>query len=72
MMQGKPELFSRGSLLNAGFKEAQRLAAEDAGSSIDCFIFHDVDKLPSNRLNFYVCSQYPRHMAAYRGEWNYR
>jgi len=71
-MQGKPEIFNRGSLLNIGFVEARRLAAEDAGCSIDCFIFHDVDLLPEDRYNFYACSPLPRHMAPYRSGWNYK
>jgi len=72
LLQGKPKLFNRGSLLNIGFVEARRLAAEDAGGSIDCFIFHDVDLLPEDRYNFYVCSPLPRHMAAYRSGWDYK
>jgi len=52
--------------------EVMRMAAEDAGGSIDCVIFHDVDLLPEDRYNFYVCSPLPRHMAAYRSGWNYQ
>lgn len=69
--QVQPEIFNRGALMNVGFVEVMRLAAEDAGGSIDCVIFHDVDLLPEDRYNFYVCSPLPRHMAAYRSGWNY-
>jgi len=71
-MQVKPEIFNRGALMNVGFVEVMRMAAEDAGGSIDCVIFHDVDLLPEDRYNFYVCSPLPRHMAAYRSGWNYQ
>jgi len=71
-MQENPEIFNRGALMNIGFVEVMKLAAEVEHSSIDCVILHDVDLLPEDRYNFYVCSPLPRHMAAYRSKWNYR
>jgi len=74
LIQVKPEIFNRGALMNVGFVEVTRMLAaeEEARGSIDCVIFHDVDLLPEDRYNFYVCSPLPRHMAAYRSGWNYR
>ena len=48
--------FNRGKLFNIGFSEANRL------ESFCCFIFHDIDVLPSNQKQLYYCSQQPRHM----------
>jgi len=70
-----PAIFNRGALMNVGFVEALRLAGDDDAASrgsVDCVVFHDVDLLPEDRYNFYVCSPLPRHMAAYRSGWNYR
>ncbi|OQR73103.1 beta-1 [Tropilaelaps mercedesae] len=55
--QSKGDPFNRGMLFNVGFREALK----DAGNFC-CFIFHDVDLLPENPQNAYVCSSQPRHM----------
>jgi len=52
--------------MNVGFVEARSLA------EFDCFIFHDVDMLPQDDRNFYVCSPQPRHVGAYVDKWNYK
>lgn len=50
--------FNRGMLLNVGFLEAKKI------KSFDCYIFHDVDLLPMDDRNFYICSEdNPRHLA---------
>lgn len=50
-------LFNRAALMNVGFVEALKL------KQWDCFIFHDVDLLPMNDRNLYVCPDQPRHMS---------
>jgi len=59
-------VFNKASLMNVGFVEARSLA------EFDCFIFHDVDMLPQDDRNFYVCSPQPRHVGAYVDKWNYK
>jgi hypothetical protein len=51
--------FNRALLLNIGFLEALK---ED--SDYDCFIFHDIDMLPENEANLYLCNpDYPKQFA---------
>ena len=49
--------FNRAALLNIGFLEASKLY------DFQCFIFHDVDLLPEDDRNLYVCPSMPRHMS---------
>ena len=55
-MKADSHKFNRGTLLNVGFVEAMKDFAWD------CFIFHDVDLLPLDDRNSYVCLDRPRHM----------
>ncbi|KAL1139831.1 hypothetical protein AAG570_006808 [Ranatra chinensis] len=50
--------FNRAKLFNVGFKEAEKI------SDFHCYIFHDVDLIPTNVNNIYGCTQFPRHMSA--------
>jgi len=52
--------------MNVGFIEARAFA------DFDCFIFHDVDMLPQDDRNFYVCSLQPRHVGSHINKWNYK
>jgi len=52
--------------MNVGFVEARSFA------DFDCFIFHDVDMLPEDDRNFYVCSSQPRHVGSHISKWNYK
>lgn len=59
--------FNRAKLLNAGFLEARK------DFSWDCFIFHDVDLLPENDHNIYMCIQnHPKHFAVCRNSTGYK
>ncbi|TPP39777.1 UDP-Gal:betaGlcNAc beta 1 4-galactosyltransferase polypeptide 4 [Fasciola gigantica] len=58
--------FNRGLLLNIGIREA--LLRDPV---VDCFIFHDVDLLPENSDNLYVCDKHLRHLAAGVDEFRY-
>ncbi|XP_050499794.1 beta-1,4-N-acetylgalactosaminyltransferase bre-4 [Diabrotica virgifera virgifera] len=49
--------FNRGMLMNIGFEQAMSM------DQFDCFIFHDVDLLPENNRNLYMCGSVPRHMS---------
>ena len=50
--------FNRALLLNIGFKEAFK------DENYECFIFHDVDMLPVNEDNEYLCDlDYPKQFA---------
>ena len=49
--------FNRAKLMNIGHDQAMRLCPE-----CSCFIFHDVDLIPTNNENLYACLEKPRHM----------
>jgi len=59
-------MFNKAVLMNAGFLEASKDA------DYDCYIFHDVDMIPEDVRNIYVCSQVPRHIGSYLAQWDYR
>ncbi|XP_059177903.1 beta-1,4-galactosyltransferase 4-like [Physella acuta] len=48
--------FNRGKLFNVGFMEA--IKSQD----FDCLIFHDVDLLPEDDRNLYLCDEHGRHL----------
>ncbi|XP_060626788.2 beta-1,4-galactosyltransferase 4 [Anolis sagrei] len=58
--------FNRAKLLNVGYLEALK---ED---SWDCFIFHDVDLVPENDFNIYMCGSQPKHLVVGRNSTGYR
>ncbi|XP_074663053.1 beta-1,4-N-acetylgalactosaminyltransferase bre-4-like [Tubulanus polymorphus] len=59
--------FNRAALLNSGFIEAQKQAV------YDCFIFHDVDLLPEDLRNLYLCPpiRRARHLTVAIDTFNY-
>ncbi|XP_063414346.1 beta-1,4-galactosyltransferase 6-like [Mytilus trossulus] len=61
---GKP--FNRGMMANIGFKEAM------SDMEFDCIVFHDVDVLPEDDRNFYICSDNPIHMSVKVEQFGYR
>ncbi|KAE8621229.1 hypothetical protein XENTR_v10004732 [Xenopus tropicalis] len=58
--------FNRAKLLNIGYLEA--LKEEDW----DCFIFHDVDLIPENDFNLYLCDTEPKHLVVGRNVTGYK
>lgn len=59
--------FNRGRLLNIGFREALLL-----NPLIECFIFHDVDIVPTDIRQLYTCSSSaPRHLCSYLDKFRY-
>uniref|UniRef100_UPI00358ECD4F beta-1,4-galactosyltransferase 4-like isoform X2 n=1 Tax=Myxine glutinosa TaxID=7769 RepID=UPI00358ECD4F len=58
-------MFNRAKLLNAGFLEAMKDAAWD------CIILHDVDLIPEDDRNLYLCGQQPRHLVVGRNSTGY-
>ncbi|KPP75784.1 beta-1,4-galactosyltransferase 4-like [Scleropages formosus] len=59
-------MFNRAKLLNVGYLEALK------DYSWDCFIFHDVDLLPENDHNLYMCEHYPKHLVVGRNVTGYK
>ncbi|NWR72344.1 B4GT4 galactosyltransferase, partial [Centropus unirufus] len=58
--------FNRAKLLNVGYLEALKEA------NWDCFIFHDVDLVPENDFNLYMCDKQPKHLVVGRNSTGYR
>ncbi|XP_031469044.1 beta-1,4-galactosyltransferase 3-like isoform X2 [Phasianus colchicus] len=59
--------FNRAKLLNVGVREA--LKDEDW----DCLLLHDVDLVPENDYNLYVCDEYyPKHVASAMDKFQYK
>ncbi|XP_049757932.1 beta-1,4-galactosyltransferase 3-like [Elephas maximus indicus] len=64
--QVKNAAFSRGKLRNVGFWEAMQ--EEDW----DCIFFHDVDLLPEDDRNLYICDIFPAHVSVAIDKFNYK
>ncbi|XP_043547481.1 beta-1,4-galactosyltransferase 3-like isoform X2 [Chiloscyllium plagiosum] len=59
--------FNRAKLLNVGVREA--LKDEDW----DCLFLHDVDLIPENDYNLYICNKkYPKHVSSAMNKFKYR
>ncbi|XP_075710794.1 beta-1,4-galactosyltransferase 3-like isoform X2 [Rhinoderma darwinii] len=59
--------FNRAKLLNVGVREALRY------DDWDCLISHDVDLVPENDYNLYVCDDlYPKHLSSAMDKFQYR
>ncbi|XP_074157405.1 beta-1,4-galactosyltransferase 4 [Sminthopsis crassicaudata] len=64
--QAGDDKFNRARLLNVGYLEALK------EENWDCFIFHDVDLVPENDLNLYMCDAHPKHLVVGRNSTGYR
>ncbi|XP_016061400.1 PREDICTED: beta-1,4-galactosyltransferase 3-like [Miniopterus natalensis] len=58
--------FNRGKLRNVGFWEAMK--EEDW----DCVFFHDVNLLPEDNRNLYICDIFPAHVSVAIDKFNYK
>ena len=53
--------FNKGLLMNAAFVEMEKI---QKNFDFNCLIFHDVDLLPENDKNLYICNQtHPMHLS---------
>ncbi|XP_063806607.1 beta-1,4-galactosyltransferase 4-like [Pseudophryne corroboree] len=57
--------FNRAKLLNVGYLEMLK-------EKWDCFILHDVDLVPENDFNTYLCDSLPKHLAVSRNTTKYK
>ncbi|CAK6964266.1 beta-1%2C4-galactosyltransferase 3 [Scomber scombrus] len=58
--------FNRAKLMNVGFREAMK--EEDW----DCLFFHDVDLIPEDDRNTYICDSNPKHAAIAMDKFGYK
>lgn len=58
--------FNRAKLMNVGFREAMK--EEDW----NCLFFHDVDLIPEDDRNTYVCDSNPKHAAIAMDKFGYK
>lgn len=58
--------FNRAKLMNVGFREAMR--EEDW----DCLFFHDVDLIPEDDRNTYMCESNPKHAVIAMDKFGYK
>ncbi|BFZ15665.1 hypothetical protein BsWGS_18704 [Bradybaena similaris] len=63
--QAGTDKFNKGKLMNVGYLEALRLG------QFDCMVFQDVDLLPEDNRNLYLCDEYARHLAPAIDEMRY-
>ncbi|XP_018547150.1 beta-1,4-galactosyltransferase 4 [Lates calcarifer] len=66
IQQAGDATFNRAKLLNIGYLEALK------DYSWECFIFHDVDLVPENDHNSYVCDKQPKHLVVGRNATGYK
>lgn len=66
LLQAGNYTFNRAKLMNAGFREAMK--EEDW----DCLFFHDVDLIPEDDRNTYVCDSNPKHAAIAMDKFGYK
>lgn len=64
--QTSEKRFNRGKLFNIGFVEMEKRFPAD------CYIFHDVDLIPTSLNNMYACTIHPRHMSSALDIFNYQ
>ncbi|XP_041808721.1 beta-1,4-galactosyltransferase 4 [Chelmon rostratus] len=66
IQQAGDATFNRAKLLNIGYLEALK------EYSWECFIFHDVDLVPENDYNLYLCDKQPKHLVVGRNATGYK
>ncbi|KAM9332295.1 beta-1,4-galactosyltransferase 4 isoform 1-T3 [Pholidichthys leucotaenia] len=66
IQQAGDATFNRAKLLNVGYLEALK------DYVWECFIFHDVDLVPENDHNLYICDKQPKHLVVGRNATGYK
>ncbi|KAL7056676.1 hypothetical protein AAHC03_020614 [Spirometra sp. Aus1] len=67
--QAGNQSFNRAKLFNVAVKEIRKSAPGDRLHGINCFIFHDVDKVPTSPSTVYECGRNVRQLTtAFRSE----
>lgn len=66
IQQAGEATFNRAKLLNVGYIEALK------DRNWDCFVFHDVDLVPEDDRNLYMCDSQPKHMVVGRNATGYK
>ncbi|XP_029925321.1 beta-1,4-galactosyltransferase 4 [Myripristis murdjan] len=66
IQQAGDATFNRAKLLNVGYLEALK------DYNWECFIFHDVDLVPENDYNLYICDKQPKHLVVGRNATGYK
>ncbi|KAG7274363.1 hypothetical protein CRUP_028684 [Coryphaenoides rupestris] len=66
IQQAGEATFNRAKLLNVGYIEALK------DRDWDCFVFHDVDLVPEDDRNLYMCDSQPKHMVVGRNATGYK
>lgn len=66
IQQAGDATFNRAKLLNVGYLEALK------DHDWECFIFHDVDLVPENDHNLYLCDKQPKHLVVGRNATGYK
>lgn len=66
MWQAGDYTFNRAKLMNIGFREAMR------EEEWDCLFFHDVDLIPEDDRNTYICDKNPKHAAIAMDKFGYK
>jgi len=56
--------FNKGLLMNSGFLEIQKTFGH-----FDCFVFHDVDMIPEDDRNIFLCQENPVHLSPSVSHW---
>ena len=57
--------FNKGLVMNSGFKEIMKR------DDFDCVVFHDVDMIPEDDRNVYLCQNMPTHLSPLIDKFNY-
>ena len=58
--------FNKGLVMNSGFLEIQK-----SFGKFDCFVFHDVDMVPEDDRNIYLCQDKPVHLSPFIDKYQY-
>lgn len=58
--------FNKGLIMNAGFLEIMKTG------HFDCIVFHDVDMVPEDDKNIYLCRDLPTHLSPLVEKFHYR